>query len=77
MKIQKSRMKFVILVTLLLTSALSGHMRACPSAGKCQDGLLRCMASAGMNIFGNPLVAAATAAWCISGYVWCIQFYEE
>ena len=77
MKTKKNRMKFAILVTLLLALTLSGHMRAFPAQGKCQDGLIRCMANAGLSLFGNPLVAAAMAGWCVSGYVWCLQFYEE
>jgi hypothetical protein len=78
MKYTKNRLNFVILVALLVSLVLSVPLQAGYSEkGKCQDALLRCMVSAGLSMFGNPGLAAAMAGWCISGYVWCLQFYEE
>ncbi|OVE78887.1 hypothetical protein BVY01_04185 [bacterium I07] len=68
----RSFMIFILIVLFLFNLPLQQAF-----AGKCSDALLRCSVAAGLTFLGNPAVGSGFAAWCVSGYVWCLQYFPE
>jgi hypothetical protein len=64
---------FFILTSILIMM----HIPVVSQTGKCEEGLLRCSIAAGATLLGNPAVGAGFAAWCMSGYLWCVQYYPQ
>ncbi len=44
--------------------------------GLCERAFFKCLMISAAAL-GSPMVAGSLAAFCVSGYVWCKNFYQE
>ena len=68
--------KFLVIFILVALIILQSSYAIAAKKGDCEDGAIRCLFGAGLSTAGGAALGVGFASFCISGYIWCISYYE-
>jgi len=64
----------VFLVVLVVNPSVV--KAANPEGADCDKGLVKCLFTAALASFANPGLGASLAAFCVNGYIFCLEFLQ-